>query len=69
MTAIDEIKSRLDIVDIVSETVKLRHSGKNYTGFCPFIPIPRPLLLLFSRIPKPGDVLGNAMRAETSSVL
>jgi DNA primase len=36
MTAIDEIKSRLDIVDIVSETVKLRHSGKNYTGFCPF---------------------------------
>ena len=36
MTAVDEIKSRLDIVDIVSETVKLRHSGKNYTGFCPF---------------------------------
>ncbi len=36
MTAVDEIKSRLDIVDIVSETVNLRHSGKNYTGFCPF---------------------------------
>ena len=36
MTAVDEIKARLDIVDIVSETVKLRHSGKNYTGFCPF---------------------------------
>jgi len=36
MTAVDEIKTRLDIVDIVSETVKLRHSGKNYTGFCPF---------------------------------
>lgn len=36
MTAIDEIKSRIDIVDLVSETVKLRHSGKNYTGFCPF---------------------------------
>ena len=38
MTAVDEIKARLDIVDIVSETVKLRHSGKNYTGFCPFHP-------------------------------
>ena len=38
MTAIDEIKSRIDIVDLVSETVKLRHSGKNYTGFCPFHP-------------------------------
>lgn len=38
MTAIDDIKDRLDIVDIVSETVKLRKAGKNYTGFCPFHP-------------------------------
>jgi DNA primase len=38
MTAIDDIKARLDIVDIVSETVKLRRSGKSYTGFCPFHP-------------------------------
>ncbi len=36
MTAIDDIKARLDIVDLVSETVKLRRSGKSYTGFCPF---------------------------------
>jgi len=36
MNNIDEIKSRLDIVDIVSESVKLKRSGKNYTGFCPF---------------------------------
>ena len=36
MTTVDEIKARLDIVDIVSETVNLRHSGKNYSGFCPF---------------------------------
>ncbi len=34
---LDEIKSRIDIVDLVSEAgVKLRHAGKNYTGFCPF---------------------------------
>ncbi|MBA4374938.1 MAG: DNA primase [Anaerolinea sp.] len=38
MTAVDEIKARLDIVDLVSETVKLRRSGKSYTGFCPFHP-------------------------------
>lgn len=36
MSSIDEIKSRLDIVDIVSESVQLRRSGKNFTGFCPF---------------------------------
>ncbi len=36
MTAIDEIKARIDIVDLVSETVKLRRTGKNYIGFCPF---------------------------------
>lgn len=36
MTAIDEIKNRVDVVDLVSETVTLRRAGKNYTGFCPF---------------------------------
>lgn len=36
MSVVDEIKARIDIVDLVSETVQLRRSGKNYTGFCPF---------------------------------
>ncbi len=36
MDNIEEIKSRIDIVDLVSETVQLRRSGRNYTGFCPF---------------------------------
>jgi DNA primase len=36
MSSIDEVKARLDIVELVSESVQLRHSGKNYTGFCPF---------------------------------
>jgi DNA primase len=37
MSVTDEIKSRIDIVDLVSESgVKLRKSGRNYTGFCPF---------------------------------
>ena len=38
MSTIDEIKARIDIVDLVSESVQLRRSGKNYTGFCPFHP-------------------------------
>ncbi len=36
MSNTEEIKARLDIIDLVSETVQLRRSGKNYTGFCPF---------------------------------
>lgn len=36
MNVVDEVKDRIDIVELVSESVKLRKSGKNYTGFCPF---------------------------------
>lgn len=36
MNISDEIKSRVDIVDFISDTVNLRKAGKNYTGFCPF---------------------------------
>jgi len=37
MSSIDEIKARIDIIDLATESgVKLRRSGKNYTGFCPF---------------------------------
>ena len=33
---INEIKSEISIVDIVSEYVNLKKRGKNYVGFCPF---------------------------------
>lgn len=36
MSVTQDIKSRLDLVDIVSETVQLRKSGRSYAGFCPF---------------------------------
>ena len=36
MSAIDDIKNQIDIVDVVSENVKLRRTGKNFIGFCPF---------------------------------
>src|SRR5512146_2033492 len=48
MPVTDEIKARIDIVELVSETVKLRRTGKNYTGFCPFHPNSRtPAFVVF----------------------
>jgi DNA primase len=36
VSVIDDIKSRIDIVELISETVKLRKSGRTFTGLCPF---------------------------------
>ena len=48
MSVIDEVKARIDILDIVSESVQLRRTGKNYSGFCPFHPNSRtPAFVVF----------------------
>src|SRR5690242_6129649 len=36
MSVTDEIKARIDIVDLVGEAVKLKMAGRNYKGICPF---------------------------------
>ena len=74
MTVVDDIKAQIDIVDIVSETVKLRHTGKNYTGFCPFHPNTRtPAFVVFpgtqtwrcfGQCNEGGDVFGFVMKKE-----
>lgn len=33
---IEEIKSRCDIVDVISDYMQLKSAGSNYTGLCPF---------------------------------
>ena len=35
-STIDEIKRRLDILDIVGQTVQLKRAGKTFRGLCPF---------------------------------
>jgi DNA primase len=74
MSSIDEIKARIDIVDLVSETVQLRRSGKNYTGFCPFHTNTRtPAFVVFpesgtwrcfGQCADGGDIFGYVMKKE-----
>jgi DNA primase len=74
VSSIDEIKARIDIVDLVSETVQLRRSGKNYTGFCPFHSNTRtPAFVVFpetgtwrcfGQCNEGGDIFGFMMKKE-----
>jgi DNA primase len=36
VSASDEIKARIDIYDLISESVVLKKAGRNFTGLCPF---------------------------------
>jgi len=73
-SVIDEIKARIDIVELVSETVQLRRSGKNYTGFCPFHANTRtPAFAVFQdtgtwrcfgQCNEGGDIFGYVMKKE-----
>ncbi len=49
MSVVEEVKDRTDIVEIIGQTVRLKKSGKNHTGFCPFHPNTRtPAFVVFS---------------------
>ncbi len=36
MTSVDEIRQRLDIAEVVGESVALKRAGRTYKGLCPF---------------------------------
>ena len=50
--AIEEIKSRLSIVDLISSQVPLKKAGRNYKGLCPFHSEKTPSFIVF---PDKGD--------------
>jgi DNA primase len=74
MSVTDDIKSQLDIVDVVSEYLPLRKSGTSYSGFCPFHPNTRtPAFVVFPNTQswrcfgacaEGGDVFSFVMKKE-----
>ncbi len=36
MSVTDEIKARIDIIDLIQQSVPLKKAGRNYKGLCPF---------------------------------
>src|SRR3954454_22958814 len=74
MTVTEEIKQRLDIVELIgASVVQLRKAGRNFTGFCPFHPNARtPAFYVFPdsqsyycfSCHKSGDAFGYVMERE-----
>lgn len=73
MSQIDEIKARVDIVDLISASVKLRRSGRNYLGLCPFHSERTPSFVVsperqtwrcFGQCNEGGDVFSFLMKKE-----
>ena len=74
MTVVDDVKSRLDIVTVVSQHVSLARSGRSYKANCPFHQEKTPSFFVFpdrqswrcyGACATGGDVFSFVMRAES----
>ena len=73
MTVIQDVKSRSDIVDVVSDRVALAKSGSNFKAACPFHAEKTPSFYVFpdrqtwrcfGACAEGGDVISFTMKAE-----
>lgn len=47
MSVVDDVKQRIDIVDLIAESVPLKKAGRNYKGLCPFHQEKTPSFVVF----------------------
>ncbi len=76
MGAVDEVKQRLNIVEVISAYVPLKKAGRNYKGLCPFHGEKTPSFVVFPDSQRwhcfgacgvGGDVINFIMRRESLS--
>lgn len=72
MSVVDDVKARLDIVDVVSGYTNLHKAGRNFKGLCPFHQEKTPSFIVFPETQtwrcfgcnEGGDAFAFVMRAE-----